>query len=263
MVPASQAWTLVKPDSAGSPWGGCRAGLWPQLCWVRTTGCAPPGGRRSVSRRVFSAPGLPGAPALTPLPWLAFLVLLSPRWGSNLTTCENTTSACVLSWRRPMVCPPQLCFPETEPSCRLPSRRGWEFMNGHKEVARDPAGEGSSPEGSGPEGRTDRPHFVSWTNPFSPLSWGFKAATTRHQPGPEGGGCSSFPGPWARLEEEARFSPGAADPGRAQAWRGGRDCRTEPGPGCFRPQAGRGWRRGPVAGMPRPGGGHRAGGQQA
>lgn len=47
MVPASEAWTLIKPDSAGSPPGGCRAGLWPQLCWVRTTGCAPPGRRRS------------------------------------------------------------------------------------------------------------------------------------------------------------------------------------------------------------------------
>lgn len=28
--------------------------------------------------------------------------------------------------------------------------------------------------------------FVSWTNLFSPLSWGFRAATARYQPSPEG-----------------------------------------------------------------------------
>lgn len=35
--------------------------------------------------------------------------------------------------------------------------------------------------------RTDRQTpFVSWTNLFSPLSWGFRAATARYQPSPEG-----------------------------------------------------------------------------
>lgn len=147
MVPASEAWTLIKPDSAGSPRGAAGLDSGPSR-----VGSGPPaahlqGGAVHVEHHIFSAPGLPGTPALSPLPWLAFLVPLSPRWGFDLTT--------VLSWRRPMVCSPQLCFPETEPSCCLPSRRSWEFMNGHKEVARDPAGEREQSRGPRARG-TDR-----------------------------------------------------------------------------------------------------------
>lgn len=147
MVPASEAWTLIKPGSAGSPRGGCRAGLWPPLCWVRTASCTPPGGAVHVELHIFSAVGLPETPALSLLSRPALLVPLSPRWGFHLTT--------VLSWRQPMVCSPQLCFPETTPSCRLPSGRSCEFLNGHKEVAWDPAGEREQPRGPGARG-TDR-----------------------------------------------------------------------------------------------------------
>ena len=72
MVPASEAWTLIKPDSAGSPQGGCRAGLWPQLYWVRTTGCAPPGGRCSRGTPHF----LCSRPTRDPSPLPLFLACL-------------------------------------------------------------------------------------------------------------------------------------------------------------------------------------------
>ena len=72
-------------------------------------------------------------------------------------------------------------------------------MNGHKDVARDQAGERERLRGPGASSAlgcpcfcgTDPP-FVSWTNLFSPLSWGFRAATARHWPSPEGVAAAVF-----------------------------------------------------------------------
>ena len=147
MIPASEAWTLIKPDSEGSP--GEDAGLGSGRCCARS---GPPAAHLQGAPFMWNASfsllqAFQRLRPFPPLPRLALLVPLFPCWGFHLKT--------VLSWRQPMVCSPQLRFPETKPSCHLPSRRSCEFLNGHKEVAWDPAGEREQPRGPRARG-TDR-----------------------------------------------------------------------------------------------------------
>lgn len=104
-------------------------------------------------------------------------------------------------------------------------------MNGHKGCPRPSWGCPRLCE-------TDRQTpFVSRTNLFSPLSWGFGAATARYQPSPKGA-ASQLSWTRTRLGEEAASLWGLRTH-PSQAGRRGRSRSSVAGPGCSTLQEGR------------------------